>query len=168
MPGRRRIQARHSQQVNPLDAFAWSAKGDGLDHMLGGTCFRTRREAERAWQRARVRVWAAAPIGRVPQSAMVFDGLTEDGLRRLWTAWNHLLFPSGEVLDALAADRARLATFSATTAGATLADFLAALSGAWETVATTATQFAATPSLARSWPSGVVPGAYYGSLRARE
>ncbi len=165
MPVRRRLQASQQRTVDAVSAFRWSVYGDGLDHLLGEPHFGTRREAERAWPVHRAALWADSPVGRVPKSAQAFDGLTEDGLDLLMNSWNHSTFPASAVRDALRGDRERLALFEATSAAGPIADFLQALRRSWDVVDATAEDFGRRPALARTWPSGVITGATYGSLR---
>ncbi len=158
MPVRRRVQAVRERGVNAMSAFRWSTYGDGLEHMLGDPCFRTRAEAERAWQTVRRLVWAEEAIGRVPKSAKTFDGITEEGVERLCIGWQCITVPVREVLDALEGDRRRLAEFEQTPAARSIADYLAALRGAWDGLEAVAVGLATTRYTDRPYPARAITG----------
>jgi hypothetical protein len=96
--------------VDPLSVFHWSH--DGLSHLLGEPHYRTRKEAERAWQVWRSAVWANAHRFHIPGPAKVYDGLTNTGWEELWRTWSQVGGPNPEaVRAALDHDRAAIRAF---------------------------------------------------------
>jgi hypothetical protein len=134
-----------------VSAFKWSDTGDGCTHALGEPHFRDRQEAERGWQRVRRLMWAVTPRFSVPDSSMLFDGVTTEGLAFVRATWNHAgPYDLVGALTALATDRANLATFAQTEAAATIADYLALFRQDLDRVEQTARDLAAVPPF-RTW-----------------
>ena len=70
-----------------------------------------RESAAHAWPRYRREVWSSQRCTQPPGGALEWDGLTHDGFRALWANWNHVEFPTAEVLDAIGRDRDWVAAF---------------------------------------------------------
>jgi hypothetical protein len=142
--------------VDPISAFRWSTYGDGLSHVLGDPHFHSEAEARRAWQKVRRQMWDERAGNRIPDTAKVYDGLTEDGRDLLFSTWNHVTVPLEDILEALASDRERLARFRATPAGASIADHLDAVLARWQRLEDCARAIAPIVYYRRPYPKEVL------------
>ena len=169
MPVRKRLQTAPVAEVDAVSAFRWSF-GDGLSHALGYPCFKTRAEAERAWQRVRREVWAKTPRFSVPRTSMVYDGLTTNGRDFVLDHWNHLgAFDLAGALDALAVDRANLEAFERTRAARSIGDYLDLFRGDLDTIEQTARSLAAVADHEfRPCPHHFYRGGVYGDTATQE
>lgn len=141
-----------SLEVDAVSCFRWSAGGDGLDSMLGESCYRTEQEARRAWERARRACWAQEHRFRLPGPAERFDALTLDSRDVVYWQWNATTFDLPHALDVLADDRANLARFRTTRAAKGITDFLDVLDQDLDEIERTARELAAHPG--RPWERG--------------
>jgi hypothetical protein len=164
MPLRKRLRATPLSEVNPVSAFSkWSVDGSGLDSIVGLPCYRTPREAERAWRASRRLVWAHAHRFTVPRPARFYDGLTMEGRRYVWAHWNGTTFDLAAALDALNTDRANLGRFASTREARSISDYLGVLERDLDRIEQNVYELAAfTPWWSRPSPHYLSTGVMYG------
>jgi hypothetical protein len=166
MPVRKKLARAAVQAVDPINAFSWSARGDGCDHVLGEPHFKTQAEARRAWERHRRAVWAITTRFTLPGPAVYFDGLSLSSLDFVRSRWNHVAFDLSAFLAAVAFDRERLEAFRRTGAGRQVEDYLRLLARDLQSVEDAARELAAYPTgTFRPYPKHLQSSAEYGEAQ---
>jgi len=94
-----------------IHAFTASCDDNFTEDFFGDQLFATAADARAAWPSCRRAVWAGTFRMNIPRASLVFDALTADGWKFLWSHWNRTPFQLAEALAAIHADRVSLAAF---------------------------------------------------------
>jgi hypothetical protein len=128
---------------------------------FGHALFPSTEAARKAWPEARRGVWVGTLRMRIPRAAQAFDGLSLTAPDVMRQVFGHVVFPSAEVVAAVAADRRALHAFvgKERQAARELADILAVLSSDLDRLEQDARSLAGVALTERSggpvtWPSG--------------
>jgi hypothetical protein len=123
MPIRKRQGSRQHQLIVDSGLFHF---GDATwSFFPSEPVYPNRLIAARAWRQCRREVWTRSNRFTLPEAAVAFDGLSNQGWERLWTTWQRGPYQLEAVLEGLERDRAAVAAFRRRESRAvTIADYL--------------------------------------------
>jgi hypothetical protein len=123
----RRTTVALLEEADAVSAFAWTPHHAGYgEHALGLAVFPDEPAARAAWHLYRRAVWAHCDRGRVPETATIYDGITDTAAAACWPDDTGRI-DLGAVRHAIAADRVALERFRRMNpdGAAQIADYLA-------------------------------------------